>query len=144
VLLSVFQNRRWDADFLTVRRLLEGDALGRVVRLESRFERWDPALGGGWRELGARRRARDAPRPRSHLVDQAISCSARRSPSTPRSGVAGLAPEADDDAFVALVHPGGVRSHLWMSLVAGALGPRFRVLGLGGTFECTAHPQSSS
>jgi predicted dehydrogenase len=41
----------------------------------------------------------------------------------------------DDDAFVALRHPGGEVSHLWMSAVAASLGPRFRVLGLGGGYE---------
>ncbi|BAS11580.1 uncharacterized oxidoreductase YdgJ [Arthrobacter sp. Hiyo4] len=38
--LTVFQNRRWDGDFLTVRKLLAGEALGRVTRFESSFERW--------------------------------------------------------------------------------------------------------
>ncbi|HET9724139.1 MAG TPA: Gfo/Idh/MocA family oxidoreductase [Actinomycetota bacterium] len=136
VLLSVFQNRRWDADFLTVRRLLEGDALGRVVRLESRFERWDPALGGGWRELGAPEEGGGMLLDLgSHLVDQAIQLLGPPISVYAEVGRRRPGAEADDDAFVALVHPGGVRSHLWMSLVAGALGPRFRVLGLGGTFE---------
>jgi predicted dehydrogenase len=43
--------------------------------------------------------------------------------------------EVDDDAFVALRHRGGEISHLWMSAVAGALGPRFRVLGLAAAYE---------
>ena len=47
LLLSVFQNRRWDGDFLTVRKLLSEDALGPVVRFESRFNRWRPALQRG-------------------------------------------------------------------------------------------------
>lgn len=42
VMLSVFQNRRWDADFLTVRRLLAEAAVGEPVRFESRFDRWRP------------------------------------------------------------------------------------------------------
>ena len=37
--LSVYQNRRWDSDFLTVRKLLEAGALGQVTRFESRIER---------------------------------------------------------------------------------------------------------
>jgi predicted dehydrogenase len=41
----------------------------------------------------------------------------------------------DDDAFIALRHEGGVLSHLWMSAVAASLGPRYRVLGLGGAYE---------
>ncbi|HSD48867.1 MAG TPA: Gfo/Idh/MocA family oxidoreductase [Actinomycetota bacterium] len=136
VLFSVFQNRRWDGDFLTIRRLLEGNALGRVVRFESRFERWDPALGAGWRELGAPEEGGGMLLDLgSHLVDQSIQLLGP--PTSVYAEVERRRPgaEADDEAFVALVHPGGVRSHLWMSLVAGALGPRFRVLGLGGAFE---------
>ena len=39
VALTVFQNRRWDGDYLTVRRLVREGALGEVLRFESRFER---------------------------------------------------------------------------------------------------------
>src|SRR5215210_110767 len=50
--LTVFQNRRWDSDQLTLRRLLGEGALGEVTRHESRFERWrpEPKPGGAWRE----------------------------------------------------------------------------------------------
>jgi predicted dehydrogenase len=130
VVLTVFHNRRWDGDFLTVRRLTREGALGEVARFESRFERWRPDVGSGWRErldpdegggllldLG------------SHLVDQALvlfgpvrdvyaELDARR---------AGAA--VDDDCFLALTHRTGVRSHLWMSAAAAQLGPRMRVLG---------------
>ena len=41
-LLTVFQNRRWDSDQLTLRKLLAEGALGDVLRYESRFERWRP------------------------------------------------------------------------------------------------------
>src|SRR5260370_15133194 len=52
--LTVFQNRRWDGDFLTVRRLLATGALGRVSRFESRFERSRPVIGPGfWATSGA-------------------------------------------------------------------------------------------
>ena len=37
-----YHNRRWDGDFLTVRRLLDAGELGEVLRYESRFERWRP------------------------------------------------------------------------------------------------------
>src|SRR5690606_32750197 len=49
-LLIPFHNRRWDGDFLTVRRLVETEALGEVVRFESRFDRWRPEVADGWRE----------------------------------------------------------------------------------------------
>ncbi len=136
-LLTVFQNRRLDGDFLTVRRLVEDGALGHIVRFESRFERWRPEVdAGGWRELGAPEEGGGVLLDLgAHLVDQAVQLFGlpvwvyaeveRR-----RDGAV-----VDDDVFVALTHDGGVRSHLWMSLVAASLGPRFRVLGLEGAYE---------
>ncbi|MBP2707010.1 Gfo/Idh/MocA family oxidoreductase [Microbispora sp. RL4-1S] len=128
LMLSVFQNRRWDGDFLTLRRLLPD--LGRVHRFESRFERWRPAPKGGWRESGGPDDlAGTLLDLGSHLVDQAVrlfgpvACVYAEADAR-RDGV-----RADDDAFVALTHESGTRSHLWMSAVAGRLGPRFRVLG---------------
>ncbi len=133
--LTVFQNRRWDGDFLTVRRLLAEGRLGDVARFESRYERWRPVVKPGWRMLAAPEEAGgllfDLG---SHLIDQAVVLFGpvthvyaeldRR-----RGGVA-----VDDDAFVALTHASGVRSHLWMSSVAAQHGPRFRVLGSAGAF----------
>jgi predicted dehydrogenase len=130
VVLTVFHNRRWDGDLLTVRRLLDSGALGPVQRFESRFERHRPAVKPGWRELGAPEEAGGLLHDLgSHLVDQAVLLFGpvtrvyaeldRR-----RAGV-----EVEDDAFVALTHAGGQRSHLWMSSVAADLGPRVRVLG---------------
>lgn len=133
--LTVFQNRRWDGDFLTLRRLLAGGALGEVHRFESRFERWRPEPKGGWRERGDPAEAGGVLYDLgSHLADQALVLFgparqvyaevARR-----REGV-----EADDDACVALTHASGVRSHLWVSLVAADYGPRMRVLGSRGAY----------
>jgi len=130
LLLTVFQNRRWDGDLLTARRLLEEGALGRVWRFESRFERWRPAPKPGWRESGGPEDAGGMLNDLgSHLVDQALHLFG---PATlvygeldrRRPGM-----RVDDDAFVALAHASGVRSHLWMSAVAAQLGPRLRVLG---------------
>lgn len=128
--VTVFQNRRWDGDFLTVRRLIERGELGEVHRFESRFERWRPEIKPGWRQrpdpeeaggllydLGA------------HLIDQAMvlfggveEVHAELRQRRPGS-------EVDDDTFVALRHASGTISHLWMSDVATRPGPRFRVLG---------------
>jgi predicted dehydrogenase len=135
LLLSVFQNRRWDGDFLTARRLIEEGELGEVTRFESRFERWRPVPKGGWRETGGREQAAgllfDLG---SHLVDQALTLfgpvvSVYAQLDARRPGVG-----SDDDAFVALTHAGGVRSHLWMSSVAAQLGPRMRLLGSRGAY----------
>ncbi|WP_347754730.1 Gfo/Idh/MocA family oxidoreductase [Agrococcus sp. ProA11] len=128
--ITVFQNRRWDGDFRTLRALVDDGALGDIRRFESRFEWWKPQLRAGWKaeataaeaggilyDLGA------------HLIDQALQLfgpvsHVHAEASTRRAGAG-----ADDDSFVALQHESGVISHLWMSAVAPMCGPRFRVLG---------------
>jgi len=51
VLLSVFQNRRWDSDFLTVKDAIGQDLVGRIVLFESRFDRFRPEVRDRWREV---------------------------------------------------------------------------------------------
>ena len=135
VLLTVFQNRRWDGDFLTVRRLLETGRLGTVARFESRFERWRPELSGGWRESGD---AEDAGGLLydlgSHLVDQALQLFGPASDVYAELDARRAGAHTDDDSFVALTHASGVHSHLWMSAIAAEQAPRFRVLGTAGSF----------
>ncbi|GAA1903906.1 Gfo/Idh/MocA family protein [Streptantibioticus ferralitis] len=130
LLLSVFQNRRWDNDFRTVRQLIDNGALGEVRRFESRFERWRPKPKGGWRESGDPAEfgglLYDLG---SHLVDQALTLFGPVRTVFAEADVRRPDAEADDDTFIALEHANGVRSHLWMSAVAPQLGPRFRVLG---------------
>ena len=136
LLLSVFQSRRWDGDFLTIRRLLGQGAVGPVVRFESRFERWRPERNGAaWRELGAPGEAGgllfDIG---SHLIDQAMVLFGRPSSVYAEVDRRRAGAEVDDDTFVALSHPGGERSHLWASVTTRLLGPRLRVLGLEGAY----------
>jgi predicted dehydrogenase len=131
-LLSVYQNRRWDGDFLTVRRLMADGALGPIDSLESRFERSSP-VGPEWRESGAEAGGplRDLG---AHLVDQSVILFGparrvwaqvdRRRPGT----------EVDDSVFVAIDHESGVRSRLWMSVIASHAGPRMRLRGLAGEY----------
>ena len=49
-MLSVFHNRRWDSDFLTVKRLIDQGELGEIVYFESHFDRYRPKASGNWRE----------------------------------------------------------------------------------------------
>ena len=51
LLLSVFQNRRWDSDFLTIREAIRRDVVGRVVQFESRIDRFRPEVRDRWREI---------------------------------------------------------------------------------------------
>ena len=130
VALTVFQNRRWDGDFLTLRSLLDDGALGQVRTFESRFEWWKPTETKEWKrdaavsegggmlyDLG------------THLVDQAVQLfgpveTVHAELTAHRAGAA-----ADDDAFVSMLHRSGVRSRLWMNGMAAQVGPRFHVLG---------------
>ena len=126
--ITVYQNRRWDSDFLTVRELLSQGALGTLTVFESRFERFrlesgpSPAGGGTLLDFG------------SHLVDQALVLSG------PVTGVYAemhyrADPDGlDDEVFIALAHEDGVRSHLWGSWRQGSPGPRFRVAGTKGAY----------
>jgi predicted dehydrogenase len=135
VLLTVFQNRRWDGDFLTVRQLLETAQLGTVARFESRFERWRPELSGGWRESGDPEDAGGLLYDLgSHLVDQALQLFGPAAEVYAELDARRAGARTDDDTFVALTHESGVRSHLWMSAVAAEQGPRFRVLGSAAAF----------
>jgi scyllo-inositol 2-dehydrogenase (NADP+) len=50
LVLSVFQNRRWDGDILTIKEILAKDTLGRLVHFESHFDRFRPEVSDNWRE----------------------------------------------------------------------------------------------
>jgi predicted dehydrogenase len=130
LLLSVFQNRRWDNDFLTLRLLIDTGELGDVWRFESRFERWRPQPKGGWRESGDPAEIGGLLYDLgSHVVDQALVLFGPVTHVYAETDVRRPGAETDDDTFLALTHAGGVRSHLYVSATAAQLGPRFRVLG---------------
>jgi predicted dehydrogenase len=128
--LTVYQNRRYDADFLTARAVIGSGELGRVTRFESRMEQYTPAggipaSGGGiLLDFGA------------HIVDQALLLF---------GPVMSVYAELDDAGgcpgrfFIAMRHAGGVVSHLvgdW--LLRGPPGPRFRVFGTIGSYDVEA------
>ncbi|MFJ6987560.1 MULTISPECIES: Gfo/Idh/MocA family oxidoreductase [unclassified Streptomyces] len=130
LLLSVFQNRRWDNDFLTLRDLLAKGELGDVWRFESRFERWRPELKGGWRESGDPAEIGGLLYDLgSHVVDQALVLFGPVTQVYAEAVVRRAGARTDDDTFLALTHANGVRSHLYASATTAQLGPRFRVLG---------------
>ncbi|MFJ5263613.1 Gfo/Idh/MocA family oxidoreductase [Streptomyces sp. NPDC088387] len=129
-LLSVFQNRRWDNDFLTLRKLIAEGELGEVWRFESRFERWRPQLKGGWRESGDPAEIGGLLYDLgSHVVDQALALFGRAASVYAESDARRPGARTDDDTFIAITHTNGVRSHLYVSATTAQLGPRFRVLG---------------
>ena len=130
-----FHNRRWDGDFLTVQRLMKEDVLGGVLRFESRFERWRAAPKPRWCEATAPGEAEGIVFDLgTHLVDQALALFGpvrsvhaeidRRHPDV----------TVPDDAFIALEHAGGVRSHLYMSAFVAQPHTRMGIFGRLGSY----------
>lgn len=131
-LLSVFHNRRWDADFLTVKQVLAAGALGRLTHFESHFDRYRPLVRPRWRESGA---------PGSglwydlgsHLLDQTLQLFG--TPQTIALDLAGLREgAAADDWFHAVLRYEGLRVILHGSALVAELGPRFALHGTRGSF----------
>ncbi|WP_417696958.1 Gfo/Idh/MocA family oxidoreductase [Pseudomonas sp.] len=126
--LTVYQNRRWDSDYLTLRKLLESGALGQVIRFESSIERYSPTSvgkgsGGGFlRDLG------------SHLVDQALQLFGPVTRVYAELDYRQPGQAFDNGFFISLSHASGVLSHLSGSCLQNAPRPRFRVSGTGGCY----------
>ncbi len=131
LLLSVFHNRRWDADFLALKAAIASGRLGRIVTVETRFDRHRPVVrdrwregpgGGVWLDLGP------------HLIDQMLVLFGRPSGVTcdlsiQREG--GLSP---DRARATLRYAEGLRVELNAAMVIAAPDVRFAVHGTGGSW----------
>jgi predicted dehydrogenase len=132
-LLSVFQNRRWDGDFLTVRQILEKRLLGRVAEFESRFDRFRPTRNPkAWREQ---------PLPGSgllydlgsHLLDQAVVLFGR--PSTVYAELRRQRENAvADDSVLIHLEFSQVRATLRAGVLVCAPSPRFVLYGTEGSY----------
>ena len=134
VAVTTYFNRKWDSDILTLKRVIRDGQIGRVIRMDSRFERFRPQLNPqSWRE-------NNSPEDGGgllldlmpHLLSTAIECfgPANLKSSSIRSVRGG----ADDDCVLVLAHETGVESILSASAVVGAPGPRLRVIGSEGAF----------
>ena len=130
--LSVFHNRRWDSDFLTVRKLIAEGALGEVTYFESRFDRFRPVVRDRWRErtgAGAGLWYDLGP----HLVDQALQLF-----GPPLDLTADLAIQREgaqvDDYFHVLLRYSRLRVVFHASMLVAANDLRFAVHGTRGSF----------
>ncbi len=131
-LLSVFHNRRWDSDFLTVKQVLDEGVLGRVTHFESHFDRYRPEVRQRWRETAG---------PGSglwydlgpHLLDQTVQLF-----GTPQTINLDIARQRDgavaDDWFHAVLRYDERRVILHGSALVPAVGPRLIVHGTDGSF----------
>lgn len=142
-LLSVFQNRRWDGDFMTVHQLLQDGRLGTVRWIELAWQRWDPPVGwraqgdmGGGRfyDLGA------------HLVDQLLLLC----PQDVKSVYCRMHfdfPELDVDSHVLMVvvFVDGTTGVVDLTSMSAIHKPRFHILGDTATFiKYGLDPQDSA
>ena len=144
LVLSVYHNRRYVGDFVTLQQLLARGALGRVAAYESHFDRFRPELRpGAWRERAL---------PGSgvwfdlgpHLLDQALVLF-----GTPQAISADIRIERAgaqaDDAFDVTLHYPAMRALLRASMLSAAPGPTFAVHGTGGSFvKFGADPQEAA
>ncbi len=132
-LLTVFQNRRWDGDFLTIKRCIREDALGNVSYFEAHFDRFRPRIKAGWREevgpgagvlfdLG------------SHLIDQALQLFGM--PNAVTADIVAQRAEAKvEDYFHLVLDYGTRRAVLHCTTLAAGPGYRYIVHGDAGSFR---------
>ncbi len=129
-LLTVFHNRRWDADFRTLRALLADGRLGAVATMESRFDRWRPVAAASWKEARAGGSWIDLG---PHLVDQALLLFGR--PLAISADIAALRDGTPGpDYFHATLRYPDKRVILQSSKLAAANDLRFVVHGTGGSW----------
>ncbi|WP_029192728.1 oxidoreductase [Paenibacillus harenae] len=134
LVLSVFHNRRWDGDFLTLSQVVRKGVLGRLTDAEFRWERFSPnANPERWRDSGG---------PGTgvfydlgvHFLDQALSLFG--TPLQINADIRAIRDGAkSDDAFdVTLTYGNGLRLALRSMLLARQPGPRYTLHGTSGTF----------
>ena len=133
--ISVYHNRRWDGDFQTVRKLLEGRLLGRLVEYESHYDRFRNSPTNAWREeegvgsgilfdLG------------SHLIDQAQVLF-----GVPQMITADIRVQREfaktDDSFELILHYDDLKATLKAGMLVREQSPRFILHGTEGSFVKT-------
>jgi predicted dehydrogenase len=135
--LTVFHNRRWDAEHLTLWEVLSRGTLGTVHRFERRWERWRPTPKNRWRENAVGEGGGLLLDLGPHLVDAAMHLFG---PVVGvRAELRALKTKTEDDVFLALEHSSGTLSHLTAGNVVGAPGPRTRALGSDAAFLSTGY-----
>ena len=133
LILSVFHNRRWDSDFLTVQGVLNSGVLGAVMLAELRWDRFRPAIKQGWREASVADGGGMLADLGPHLIDQALKLF-----GMPEALSADLAAQRSgvlvDDYFELTLFYGARRVILSASTLVAAPRPRFSLHGSAGSF----------
>ncbi len=143
-MINVFQNRRWDGDFLTVKKIVAENVLGRLVAFESHFDRFRHTIkAGSWREkqgegsgilfdLGP------------HLIDQALVLF-----GPPHMITADIRIQRDqavtDDYFELILDYRQVKVTLKAGMLVRGTAPRFLLNGTKGSYvKCGLDPQEEA
>jgi scyllo-inositol 2-dehydrogenase (NADP+) len=130
-----FQNRRWDGDYLTIRKLMSQGTLGDVYRFESRFDRWRPIRKPSWTRPDAIEVAENIVHDLgTHLIDQALQLFGPVAKVYAELRRVDASVVSSDDMFISLTHASGTQSHLSSTMSAGIAGPRYHVFGRRGSY----------
>lgn len=137
VALTVFFNRLWDSDSLTIKKAIRESAIGRVFRADSRFERFRPELNpASWRETTLSENGGGLLLDlQTHLVSTALDWFGPA--ELVHASVREIRGASDDDVVLVLKHDSGVDSYLSASAIVGAPGPRIRINGDAGSLVIT-------
>jgi len=132
-LLSVFQNRRWDGDFLTVRQIIEDEKLGRLVEYEAHFDRYRNYIQENtWKELSSAGGGVLA-NLSSHMIDQALVLFGMPEAVTAHLKIMRSDGDVDDWYDIRLHYP-DKNVQLKSSLLVREPGPRYILHGTLGSF----------
>ena len=129
VLLTVFFNRLWDSDSLTIKKIIQQGDIGNIFRLESRFERFRPEINPlAWRENTSIEAGGGLLLDlQSHLISTALDWFGPAELAF--SSVRSVRGASDDDVLLVLKHDNGVDSYLSASAISGNPGPKIRLNG---------------
>lgn len=129
---SVFHNRRFDGDIMTLQKLIQEEILGDLVYLESHFDRFRPELSGNWRE-------EDGPGNGitydlgSHLIDQVVLLFG--SPDAIQADIQKQRKGAmADDHFDIVLHYPGFKARVTAGALVNAPTPKYLLLGQNGSY----------
>ena len=142
--VTTFFNRKWDSDALTIKKVINDGVIGKIFRLESRFERFREAINPeSWREnQSASEGGGNLLDLQPHLLSTALDWFGPA--ELVSSSINSIRGGTDDDSVLVLKHASGVDSYLSASTVIGAPGPRIRLIGdKGALIISDLDPQES-
>jgi scyllo-inositol 2-dehydrogenase (NADP+) len=134
-LITVYQDRRWDGDFGTVKKIVESGRLGTVVEYECRFDRFRlEAKANAWRERADHPGAGVLFDLGPHVIDQALVLFGEPRGITASAFCQRETSRVDDAFDVCLEYPTRLRAMGRARIVAFAPGPHFLIHGTKGSF----------